>query len=593
MTEKQELAKGKPLEQSRGKHNFALITLVLAATYGTYMSALNFPFVFDDRFQIENNHYLSSWSYLKLYFTQDFWSQMPGATSNLYRPLFSVWLRLNYILWGGQPAGWHLTTLSLHILATALVYLLGYKLLRDGWTAWFAALLFGLHPVHVEAVAWISGVTEPLSACFVLAAFLCYMTAVADRSQYPVQWKVASLILFMLAMLAKETAAVLPLLIFLYEISLGRPSENGSESSMRVVLRRAAQRCVVFLIPLAGYLLVRRFVLTGLLHKYNTSSLHDSLLRLPWLFCSYVRELLWPAKLSPLYDSVNISRVTDRRAWIPMLIVLAGVCTFWILRRLPISRITLLLAGWFLITLSPALVSSFVARPSESFQDRYVYLPSVAFVIAVAAVLRWLFTASNAAGRFTVAAAIGLLPVVLMVASRTQIQYWRDDYMLFSRASAIAPHNELARLNFASECINRREYQRALQLAEGTILLDPASARAYDSAAWAAFYMKNYALAEQDWSAATRMAPNQERSWEYLGVVRFQLGNYTDALEAFNQAIALDPKHPNLHYSRGLALARLQDWAAAKHEFLEELEIKPDNQAALTASREAATHVSP
>jgi 4-amino-4-deoxy-L-arabinose transferase-like glycosyltransferase len=133
---------------------------------------------------------------------------------------------------GLNPVWWHLVSIGLHLLATFLVFLLVRRLTRDEILAGGSALLFGLHPVHIQAVAWISGVTEPLLAIFFLSAFLCYLKSREQRgeqNQRPVLWFAASLSFFVLAILEKETAVVFPALVFCYEWVFSSVSENKNK----------------------------------------------------------------------------------------------------------------------------------------------------------------------------------------------------------------------------------------------------------------------------------------------------------------------------------------------------------------------------
>src|SRR5574340_712765 len=187
--------------------------LLLAATFIVYVGTLQFEFVYDDMGQIVNNPVVHSWRYLPWYFHSNVWMQQ-YAVGNYYRPLFLFWLLLNYTLFGLQPLFWHLTTVLAHLAVTWMVYLLVRRLTSDQATAAIAALLFGLHPIHLEAVAWISGVTEPLLAMLLVPAFLCYLNY-RERGRAR-RWLLLSLLLFALALLTKETAVVLPALLFAY-----------------------------------------------------------------------------------------------------------------------------------------------------------------------------------------------------------------------------------------------------------------------------------------------------------------------------------------------------------------------------------------
>jgi len=150
--------------------------LVLAATFLAYAAVSSFGFVYDDESQIVHDSFVQQWHFVPAYFTSHVWQWIyPHVGGNYYRPVFLLWLLLNFKVFGLHPAGWHLAVLALHLVATWQVYRLALRLTGSQPAAAIAALLFGLHPVHIEAVAWISGVTEPLAAVFILGSLLSWM----------------------------------------------------------------------------------------------------------------------------------------------------------------------------------------------------------------------------------------------------------------------------------------------------------------------------------------------------------------------------------------------------------------------------------
>ena len=140
------------------------VVAIMTATFIAYAASLGLGFVFDDHVLIVTNDSIRSWSYFPSYFTSHIWSfRYPHLLANYYRPLFLTWLRLNDVVFGLRPWGWHLTSVLAHVAVTWLVYRLSLKLIAARrWLAAVAALIFGLHPVHAEAVADVTSIQEPL-----------------------------------------------------------------------------------------------------------------------------------------------------------------------------------------------------------------------------------------------------------------------------------------------------------------------------------------------------------------------------------------------------------------------------------------------
>jgi len=234
---------------------FIVPAFVVAITFIGYMGTLRYDFVYDDEYVIVQNPSIQSWAALPRFFTEHLWF-FKFSMSNYYRPIFLVWLALNHTLFGLDPVGYHLTTVLAHVTVTLLVFHLARRLTGDLGAAAIASLLFGLHPAHIEGVAWICGVSEPLMAMFLLGSFLCYLRYRDTNIGRRKLWFVASLGLATLAVFEKETAVILPALIFAYEVIFRRSDggldaeENGSDARgswlSSLGLRRALTRSLPF-----------------------------------------------------------------------------------------------------------------------------------------------------------------------------------------------------------------------------------------------------------------------------------------------------------------------------------------------------------
>src|SRR6266581_6945119 len=154
--------------------------LIVSSTILVYGNSLSGAFVFDDTKQIAGNPALRSWSNIALAFTSDVWAFQRGTLTKdipppYYRPLFTAYLTINYKLFGLWEPGWHLMNLLVHTGATVAVFFLIKRLSGERLVAMIGALIFGLHPAHVESVSWISGIPDPLAALFYVPSLIWYM----------------------------------------------------------------------------------------------------------------------------------------------------------------------------------------------------------------------------------------------------------------------------------------------------------------------------------------------------------------------------------------------------------------------------------
>ena len=153
---------------------YIVAAALVAIVFALYLPALDFQFVLDDHHFLGDPRLQSS-GHLWEYFTSYVWAQVSGGPLSFYRPLFVLWLRMNFILSGTSPWGWHLLSIVKHVSVAILLGLLVWKLLRDRVAALIAGTLFALHPAQTESVAWVT-VPDPLMSAAVLGSLLLYLT---------------------------------------------------------------------------------------------------------------------------------------------------------------------------------------------------------------------------------------------------------------------------------------------------------------------------------------------------------------------------------------------------------------------------------
>src|ERR1700732_2154108 len=151
-----------------------LLPLLGLFTFVVYSGSLCFDFVWDDWPQIVNSPIIRTWSNLPRAFGSDLWYHV-ARNQVYYRPLFVAWSMLNFTIFGLRPWGWHLGAVVLHIGAVFAVFWLALRLRLEYWTAALGALMFALHPIHIEPVTWISAASDTLVTIFVAIAFVAFL----------------------------------------------------------------------------------------------------------------------------------------------------------------------------------------------------------------------------------------------------------------------------------------------------------------------------------------------------------------------------------------------------------------------------------
>ncbi len=579
-----------PQEQKAGAAAGTLLTanarfivpaIVLAVTFVAYMGTLRYDFVYDDVHVIVENGSVHSWRFTPRYFTEHLWFFEPGMT-NYYRPIFLVWLVLNHTLFGLNPIGYHLTTVLAHLVVTLLVFHLTRRLTGDLATAAIASLLFGLHPAHIEGVAWVSGVSEPLLAIFFSGSFLCYLRYRDPDAGRGRGWLVAALALAALAVFEKETGIVLPLMIFAYELifNTGREGRAGEdEGFMRSApmrhLGQALGRSLPFVAVTVLYLIARVIALGAIGRTKTPLSLATLVFTWPSLLWSYVKILAWPVGLSAFYDTPYVLRPGVLDVYLPLAaIAVAGCAVWWLVPKTPAGRFALV---WLILPIVP-LLNLTVFGLGELVHDRYVYLPSVGFVLIVALAVRRIRVGGSVL--FGLPAVQVLTVMVLACASggalASQHIHWSSNLVLFHHSLEIAPNSKTAKGNLAEAFVVRGMYGEGARLFQELLDQDPGSSELNHNMGFALNAAGKPQEAEPYLMRAIELKPLRPDAHYLLGVVRLTMNHLDEAESPFREAVRISPDVAFYHYGLGSWFKMRGDLPGALREFELELVNNPN-----------------
>ncbi len=476
---------------------FIAAIVLVGAVFAVYSPALNFQFVLDDH-RFINDPRIQSAGHVWEYFTSYVWAQFTGGPSSFYRPLFVLWMRLNFIFNETSTWGWHFLSIAKHLSVAILLGLLVWELLHDRVAVLIAATLFALHPAQTESVAWVS-VPDPLTSAAVLATLFFYLryaagsptgdptagatsrrksrkaTRAAVKAQSRTRWLVASAACCLAAFFTKETAVILlPAIFALALLMAGRASENmrtgTSQSSTQDRFVYALRQTIPFLCLTAIYLVLRINALGGRLGAL-TQHLSSRTLALSWpaTLWFYVKVLLWPVQSRAFADPTQTDTFSVRGVLLPALAVsgatlVLSAALFWAWRKAhelstqeAVRIRCALMLGTLILVLPIVMALNLNAlNPGDFLHGRYTYLPLTGLALLLAT--GWHLAEKQWAPLLL---ATALLAVVLGVLTVKQESEWQDDLTVFSVAHQIAPHNVPVALSLA-----RAHVQAALDLGE-------------------------------------------------------------------------------------------------------------------------------
>ena len=523
---------------SGGKGTWLLAALVAALlSVVAYANGLGGELVLDDRYFLVDNPHLTEPHDLSYFFTGNVWSYSTVPHfSAIYRPLYFAVIWLGNDLWPGSALALHLFSLSLHLAATLLLLAVIPRLLPDisPLAAGAGTCLFAVHPVHVEAVAWISAFIHPMTTALILASYLFHDQHQRGKNFYAL---VPAGFFFLVALLTSEMATAYPFLILALDwIRHGRPRPLWAAP---------------YFVLLALYLVVRNIVLGESIPLAFSDP--DAWFRLPVFLANFLGNLILPYP-QPLYLAMptgwTISPASGLAAG--SLVILLGIL---LTRRTHDRRGPLIAAAWIFVGLLPPLAGSF--NPTPLFSLRPLYMPSVGIAILVAWFINTpAFVRQRAGLTVAVFSALLLLPLGLTVEANRD---WLDDRRVFGRIIAFNPGHHAGHLGLA------RYLERTGHVEDAVALLEAAVALASPSNKAAVLEALGLTLGKSGDSArsleifrqVTILEPNRSSAWVGVGNNLWYLGRLPEAADAYRKAHAADAGNREACYNLVLVLKNL------------------------------------
>ncbi len=555
--------------------------LVCSLTFIAYVGTLAFGFVYDDKPVIVDNVAIRSWHYVTdslAPHTSDGVAGFPGAT--LYRPVTALWTRLNYVAFGLNPAGWHFAMLAGHVLMTYLVFAAVKRLTGNRNTAAIAALLFGLHPVHVENVAWVSSANDLLMSLLLLSSFLAYLKF-REGAKLKL-WLGASLLLLALGLMSKETAAVFPLLILGFAILFAHSRSSG-RAGLWSALKEGSVSIPYFVI-LAAYLAFRRQMLHSLPTPIAPLRWTTMILTWPSVVWFDLKHLLLPVSSSEFYSLGYVTTPGLQNFLLPVLLLLiAGIAAWCGISKLANPRLGVFAIVWVVLPILPCLYLRAIA--ADNFvHDRFLYLPSVGIVILIALVIQQISAAKTLGTRGVHAewAIVAILCAAGLVGTVNHQLQWASNLLLYQNGVASAPQNLVVEDNLANEFANLGRYDRAIPLYLNVLQRGPRFWASNYNLGYAYYRRGRLAEAESYLNRAVQIDDHDPDQFMLLARVQMQQGELEQAAQNAERALQRGPQTQGFHFVLAKILERSGKREQAISEYKTEVLYHPESAIART-----------
>lgn len=513
-----------------------------------YLNALGNGFVYDDIPQVVQNPWIRSFHNIAAIFTESVWG-FAGETTNYYRPLMHIFYMFIYALFGLNPLGFHVFNVVVHAGVSLLVFVLASRILgNDGSgpglpalnVAVSAGLWFAAHPIHTEAVSWIGGLPDLSFTFFCLASLLHYMRLPAERMPSFDPYYVMSVIFFSLAVLCKETALFFPFVLLAYD--------HFVREDRRALWHRVAGY-LPFLAVAAVYFLLRVNALGSFapVKRHAELSAYQYVINALPLLMDYVLKLILPLNLRVFYTFHPVSSLLKAPALFALSFVMVLVVFLFMVHRA--SKKAFFFVMMILIPLLPVLYIP--ALGENPFSERYLYLPSVGFILLLALAVKY---AKHARPKSSLALAISVSLLIALYSSGvvTRNPVWRSDHTLWEDTVIKSPDAAIAHYNFGLVLYKEGELDRAIEQYQAALQLQP-SPKVYNDLAVAYNDMGLPDKAIELLQIAIRTSPDFYDAHNNLGVAYIYKGVYGKAIEHLRIAVRLNPSFSGTYSNLGLS----------------------------------------
>jgi Tfp pilus assembly protein PilF len=545
----------------------AAVSAVLAASVAAvYRHVGEFSFVFDDGGLIlANTPILDGLSKESVR-----WAFTSTYTAN-WQPLSWLSHLVDITLFGLRPGPHHVVNLLIHLLNTLLLFHLLRRLTGSLWRSAFVAALFGLHPLHVESVAWVSERKDVLSALLWLLAVGAYLRYIARKT---VPRYLLVCLLLALGFMAKAMVVTLPAVLLLIDWwPLGRfgPGPQRAGAWRMLLIEKAP----LLAISAAGSLV-------AVFAQRSGGALASVVVYQPaWRaanaaisYAVYFVQTLWPFGLAAFYPLQISSPPIWKTAGAVLLVAALSVAAAACARRAPALCVGW---AWYLITLLPVI--GLIQVGGQAHADRYLYLPMIGLGVAAAWALPALFRRLHVPDAAIAGIATVMIAALAAAASR-QTEHWRTNTTLFQHALAVTGENWVAHSFLGAEELRRGRTREAAEHYREVVRLNPSSADERYNLALSLGESGRTEEAVQELQVALHLKPSKAEARYRLGVYLARLGRLPEAIDALRAASGAIPGRSDVWTDLGDAAFRLGLFAEAEAAFREALRLRPGDSLA-------------
>jgi tetratricopeptide (TPR) repeat protein len=565
--------------------NVFIASLLSLATIAAYERVVECDFVnFDDKTYVADNPHVQS----GLTVQNLLWALTTTQSAN-WHPLTWLTLQLDSVVFERQPGGYHLTNLLIHAANTVLLFFVLRRMTQAPWRSALVAALFGLHPVHVESVAWVFERKDVLSTLF----WILTIGAYARFTEQPSYGRYSLVILsFLFGILAKPMVVTLPCVLWLLDYwplqllsntagRTPRPEVRKTSKAKREPAPWTVSNLVWLKLPLlalsAAYSAITLYAQREAIRATDYYPLLNRIGNAAAACVGYIGMMFWPANLSVFYPyDRNPNVLWQAGAALILLCTTVGVLLRRERRYLPVGWL------WYLGTLVPVI--GIIQVGQQALADRYAYIPSIGLFIAIVWGLADLSAEFRVPGWIRVGmAGTALLGCIYL--THLQVEHWRNSWTLWEHAMRANPSNYLAHASLASLYADRgsdEDDKAAILHFRLAIQKNPYDRKSYADLGQVLHRQllrgHNQRMTElvELWKEGLRIRPDQEDWHHNLGLLLIEKGEYEEGIGHLREAIRLKPDLALTHLALGTVLEKRGEQKEAQEHLEKAYSLMPE-----------------
>ena len=530
---------------------YVTLAIILLLSFILYYPTLKNGFVWDDEVYIINNNLIKdlSWESIKAIFN--------NFSSDNYAPITDLINAVQFRISGLSPAAFHFGSLVFHLLNGILVFWF-IKLLSGNWNiAVITSLLFAIHPMQVESVAWASGGSNLYYAAFFLGSLVAYLYYLQQNLK---RYLVISLMFFILSLTSKAVAVVLPVVLLLID----------NYKDRKITIKLFLEKSPFFILSIGMGILT-------LVLKNNVGNVQDiTLFSFPqqiifacYGFITYLFKLFLPLNLSAYYPYPT-NGIDIPIQFYKYLFFVLGL-TAYIIYSHRFSKKIIFGMGFFALTVF--LVLQLLPVGGAIMADRYCYIPSIGIFYLTGEGLNLLW---NKKLKYFVIILLSAFTIFFFVKTYTRCSIWRNDITLWNDVINRYKTIPIAYYNRGDAFMDGGKYNQAIDDYSKAIALKPNYTKAYYARGTLFMRNKKFDQAEYDFNKALELNPNYSEVYFNRGILYMNGKKFDKALDDFNKSLTLNPNYVEAYINRGIVFMNENKYDEALNDFSKAITLNPN-----------------